>query len=264
MKIYNLTRLSLLSLTVIACFNSCSKDDGDKSNASLTEDSGIIPPTFSDSWGYLDAYKISFPINTDVNEEEIEYSMGSLVADAYFLPSAGSSKFDADGGGDVYLNNSILANIMGAYIGSSVDASKAIWQVSGNSKVTAFIDSCNTFVPLTGLTIPSWSSCNVNEDLIITIHGSTSDASVIYVECESKPGLSYDDDKFLTKTIQPGSTSCTITSDELKKLKSYYSLGFTLTVEAFTSKKTTSGNKNYYMNNGSALTHAVYFTQDQN
>jgi len=240
--------------------SSCIKEEGEKDL--LTEDTGIKQPSFSDGMGYLTAFTYALPSTTNTQEFNVEYSISSLISAAYFLPSAGSDKYDPDGAGTVILNGNSMSNLYGSYVGSSLESTKAVWEVTGNTKVAAFKDSCMSFVPLTGLTIPNWSSCPVDEDLVITLNGNTNEAYSIFIECESKPAITYGDDKFLTKEIQPGQNSCTISASELQALKDYYYFGFTLIVEAYTYKKTTSGGKSYYLINSKRLTHAVYFSQN--
>ena len=229
--------------------------------ALLTEESGVQMPLFNDSWGYLYAQNSMFPTVTDVDVYDVDYYGNAIVAEAIFLASQGNSKFSDIGGGLVSINGNALSNIMGFYMGGTTNENGLTWSVSGSSICPSFASSTNNFCAISGLVIPSWASCSSNEDLTVTIKGSTKDAYELYAECAAKPGVVYGDDKYLTKKLTPGATQFTITSAELQALKDYLSHGFTLYVYAFTYDTHAQDAKKYYMINSRCLQHAVYFAK---
>jgi hypothetical protein len=240
----------LLLVIVLVSFFSCDEEVLD----AFTNESGVKDPTFADSYGYLRAQKSGLPLTT---ENPVTYSF-SLVTTAVFLDTPGSSTFSSNGGGTVYCNGSALSNLFGSYWGGSTDATRAVWNIGGNSSVPAFTDSCNTFVNVTGLDIDSWENYPKDSDINIEWIGSTDNAYVIYAELEYG-GNSYGTGKYLTKKLDPGTQSVKFKASDVKAMYGSDEYpGVTFRLYAYYVDSTTQSSKKYYFINLTLITHAIY------
>jgi len=221
----------------------------------VSNESGVKDPVFEDSYGYLRAQSSGLPINTD----NPTYYSFSLITTAVFLNTAGASQFSSDGGGVVVCNEQTLSNLYGSYWGGSTDATRAIWNIGGNSSVPAFIDSCNTFVQVTGIDIDSWNTYPKGSDVIVSWIGDTENAYTLYAELEYG-GTNYGDGKYLTKELDPGTLSCTFKASDVSDLYgSDQNPGVTFRLFAYYVDSTTQSSKKYYFINLTLLSHAIYF-----
>jgi len=245
----SLVKQLFLAIILISFF-SCDEEVLDAFN----DKSGVKDPTFSDSYGYLRAQKSGLPLNTD---NPVSYSF-SLVTTAVFLSTPGSSTFSSNGGGTVICNGETMSNLFGSYWGGSTDATRAVWNIGGNSSVPAFTDSCNTFVNVTGLDIDSWENYPKGSDINVEWIGSTDNAYVIYAELEYG-GDSYGSGKYLTKKLDPGTQSVTFKASDVKALYGSDEYpGVTFRLYAYYVDSTTQSSKKYYFINLTLITHAIY------
>lgn len=184
------------------------------------------------------------------------------------MTSAASSKFSTTGAGTITLNKKNVSKFTaGSYLGIS-DISGATfnntseWSVSGSSLVPAFTETLVGYPDITGVYIPNWTKVSKDSDLTVTLLGSTSNANDIFVEFKVN-GTTYGTDRYLSKSITPGTNTCTFTSSELKKLADYNKseLGLTLRIIGDKYKKVEKNGHAYYIVNETYFTHAIYWAR---
>lgn len=249
-SLLNSLKFALFAILFLS-FSGCDEEIID----SFSNESGVKDPTFTDSYGYLRAQKSGLPIP---DTDPVTYTF-SLVNTAVFLDTPGSSTFSSNGGGTVVCNGVTMSNLLGSYWGGSTDATRAVWNISGNNTVPAFTDSCNTFVNVTGLDIDSWENYPKGSDIIVDWIGSTDNAYVIYAELEYGGDI-YGTGKYLTKKLDPGTQSVTFKASDVKALYGSDEYpGVTFRLFAYYVDSTTQSSKKYYFINLTLLSHAIYF-----
>lgn len=264
------TKINYLLATVIASslFTSCLKTDELTSSSGLSKESKSQAYKFSDSWGYMYAMNPKTIDISTINSDSAIYSNSSYIPTALFLPSAGSSKFSTTGAGTVSLNKKALASFTpGAYLGFSdfsniTFSTTTEWSVTGSSLVPAFTETLAGYPDITGIKIPNWTKVSKENDLTITLLGNTSDANDIFIELKIN-GTSSGTDRYLSKSITPGTNIFTFTSSELKKLAEYnkWELGITLQVIGDKYKRFEKNGRAYYIVNETFFTHAIYWAK---
>jgi hypothetical protein len=202
------------------------------------------------------------------NDSMATYTDASITPTAFFLTTAGSEKYSTTGAGAVTLNSKNLYVLLpGLYFGTTdikgiPFTGKSAWTVTGSSLVPAFSDSLNEFVTITGVKIPKWTSVSKDKDLTITLIGNTTIANDVYAELEIN-GTGSDSKRYLSKSLTPGTLTCTFTSAELKSIANYSpsDLGVTLRLFGYKYKKVDVNSKAYYIVNETFLTHAIYWAR---
>lgn len=264
-KINSIIAIAMLS----TLFTSCIKTDDLVPSSGLAKEGKSQAYNFSDSWGYMYAKNSKTLDNiSNFNNDTATYINTYYIPTAFFMSSAGSSKFSTTGAGTITLNNRILASFTpGAYLGysdytTSTFSTTTEWTVSGSSLVPAFTESLEGFPDITGVYIPNWTKVSKESDLTIKLLGNTSNANDIFVEFKVN-GTTSGTDRYLSKSITPGTNSCTFTSSELKQLADYNKseLGLTLRVIGDKYKKVEKNGRAYYIVNETYLTHAIYWAK---
>ncbi len=248
-SLLNSLKFALFAILFLS-FSGCEEEIID----SFSNESGVKDPTFADSYGYLRAQKSGLPLS---DENPVTYTF-SLVNTAVFLDTPGSSTFSSNGGGTVICNGVTMSNLFGSYWGGSTDATRAVWNISGNNSVPAFTDSCNTFVNVTGLDINSWNNYPKNTDILIEWIGNTDNAYELWAELEYSLD-SYGTNRYLTKKLEPGTQSVAFKASDVKALYGSDEYpGVTFRLYAYYVDSTTQSSKKYYFINLTLITHAIY------